>query len=142
VVTVVGQSATGELVTSQPRCFATFADAMSWAGVDTEGLADPSPSGLAAAGRLQMGVTSIIGIHYDGYNWTGASMTVSGTNCGGGWLNVSPAWNDRISSTANGCPRVRHFRDANLSGAWQDTLGSGGNLSVLDNSTTSIQYLT
>ncbi|MEY2423032.1 MAG: hypothetical protein QOI95_3099 [Acidimicrobiaceae bacterium] len=142
VVSAIGQRSDGELITSSPLCYSTFAEAMNAVGVDTTGISDVSPAGLAATGRLKGAATFIIGIHYDGYNWTGASFSVTGSNCSGGWLNVAPSWNDRISSTYNGCPRIRHFWNANLNGTWQDTTGSGGNLSVLDNQTTSIQYLT
>jgi hypothetical protein len=141
VVSVVGQRPSGEFLTSQPVCYDSFAAAMHAAGVDTSGLAVVSPSALAASNRLQSATSSIIGIHYDGANWTGASFSVNGSDCSGGWLNVAPAWNDRISSTSNGCPRIRHFWDANLVGTFQDTTGLGGNLSTLNNQTTSIQYL-
>jgi hypothetical protein len=142
VVSVVGQRPSGEFLTSQPVCYDSFVAAMHAAGVDTSGLSVVSPSSLAASDRLQSATSSIIGIHYDGFNWTGGSFSVSGSNCSGGWLNVAPVWNDRISSTSNGCPRIRHFWDANLVGTSQDTLGVGGNLSTLNNQTTSIQYLT
>jgi hypothetical protein len=141
VLTVVGQRANGELVTDEPVCYDTFAEAMDALGVDTSGLDTVSPSSVEAAGRLQSASSFIIGIHYDGSGGTGPSFTVSGTSCGGGWLNVPPAWNDRISSTTNGCPRIRHFWDANLTGTTQDTTIWGGNLTTLDNQTTSIQYL-
>ena len=83
----------------------------------------------------------IIGIHYDGLNWTGSTMTVVGSNCSGGWLNVSDAWNNRIRSTQNGCYRIRHFDGYNLTGSFEATFSPGANLTFMDRNTSSIQYL-
>ena len=98
--------------------------------------------GAGASERAAALATFAIGIHYDGGSFTGATMTVVGSNCSGGWLNVSAAWNNRISSTEHGCPRIRHYNGANLTGASQTTVAPGGNLTSLNNATTSIRYLT
>jgi hypothetical protein len=82
-----------------------------------------------------------IGVHYDGAGFTGSSVTVVGSSCIGGWLNLPAAWNDRISSTANGCPQIRHFLHVNLAGTSASTFSPGGNLGALSNEASSIQYL-
>lgn len=140
VLRVVGQRPSGELVTAPATCFASFADAMASIGVDTRGIPNPNPETLAAAGRLDSAVTFAIGVHYDGANWTGSSSTVTGSNCLGGWMNVSSTWLNRISSTWNGCNRILHFDGYNLTGSYESTMGDGGNLSALNNRTNSIQY--
>jgi hypothetical protein len=98
----------------------------------------------AAAGGAHTNSTFIIGIHYDGLGFTGSSFSVVGSDCAGGWLNTPAGWNDRIRSTVNGCPRIRHYDGANLTydvyGA-QDSYGGGGNLTTLDRHTSSLQYL-
>lgn len=136
VLHVLGQLPSGELLTSNPACYATFEEAMRSEGVDAWG------EGAARAIGGVTPATFTIGTHYDGANYGGASTSVVGSDCNGGWLNVSAAWNNRISSTRNGCPRIRHFSGANLTGSVQDTFSPGGNLTSLDNATTSIQYAT
>ena len=73
-------------------------------------------------------------------NPAGGSTSTVGGDCNGGWLNTSSAWNNRIGSTANGCPAIRHFDGANLTGSVVITSAPGGDLGVLNNKTTSIQY--
>ena len=80
-----------------------------------------------------------LGVHYDGSNFTGSSITVSGTSCSGGYTNLSTDWRNRISSTVNGCPVVRFFDGVNLSGISETRLTSG-NLIALNNRSDSIQY--
>jgi hypothetical protein len=65
-----------------------------------------------------------------------------GSGCTGGWLNVSALWNNRISSTRNGCPTIHHFDLPGLSGSVEATGGVGttDNLTTLSNRTSSIQY--
>src|ERR1019366_4402030 len=99
-------------------------------------------SQMAASGAFSPMTQFILGIHYDGQNWTGSSTSTVGSDCLGGWLNVSNAWNNRIRSTWNGCNRIRHFDGYNLTGTWEDTYSPGGNLTALDRATSSIQYTT
>lgn len=86
----------------------------------------------------------IIGIHYDSYNGTGSALTVNGSACTGGGLNVPLAWNDRISSTYNGCGTIQHFENTNYGGASYTTFGSGSVTSFsgayMDNRTSAIKY--
>jgi hypothetical protein len=138
VVRVVGTAASGELLTSRPSCYATFDAAMAAVGMDSAA----GSGGDRRPSRAAMTASSTIGIHYDGFNWTGSSTTVVGDNCAGGWLNVSATWNNRISSTLHGCPRIKHFDGSNLTGTAETTFDPGGNLTTLNNRTTSIQYLT
>jgi hypothetical protein len=122
VVQVVGQDpTTGELQLSEPACGPTRGAAVQASGA--------APADFA------------IGVHFDGPGYTGSSLTVVGADCTGGWLNVPAAWNNRISSTLNGCPRIRHFDGSNLVPPEQTTLAPGGNLLSLNNKTSSIQYL-
>jgi hypothetical protein len=124
VVQVVGQdAATGEVRLSDLTCDRTRDVALRRAGAATAAADHP------------------IGVHFDGAGYTGSSLTVVGADCTGGWLNLPAAWNNRISSTLNGCPRIRHFDGANLTPPEQTTLSPGGNLLSLNNKASSIQYL-
>jgi hypothetical protein len=126
---VVEKRSSGELVLGPTTCRATKREALVAVGAGTE------------PNRMTTQASSTIGTHYDGANYSGSSFTVVGSSCSGGWLNLASAWDNRISSTANGCNRVIHYDGDNLSGASQTTSGLGGNLSALNNLANSIQYL-
>ena len=141
-----------ELVVVDVECFRTFAEVLTRVGASSEirervsepaqltaeDMEDLSPGGGDEKASAQS--ASIIGIHYDGASFSGSSFSVSGSNCSGGYLNVSSTWNNRVSSTANGCPTIRHYDGYNLIGTNQSTTGFGGNLTYMDNRTSSIQY--
>jgi hypothetical protein len=138
VVRVIDQKASGELTVSLPRCYRTFEQAMqaenvvAWgAGASTRAV----ESNVTAA-------TFTLAVHYDysNLNPAGGSTSTIGSDCNGGWLNVSSAWNNRISSTLNGCPFVVHRDGYNLTGDSYTTTGGGGNLGTMNNRTSSIQY--
>jgi hypothetical protein len=83
-----------------------------------------------------------LGIHFDGFNGTGSSISVAGSSCTGGWWNTGTTWANRISSSYNGCARLRHYDLANKGGSYQDTYGAGttDNLSTMDNRSESVSY--
>jgi hypothetical protein len=126
VVRVTSHDADGRMRTTDPTCAATRTDALRKAGVS-----------LAATAEAD----HPIGVHYDGFGYTGSSLTVVGADCTGGWLNMPAGWSNRISSTMHGCPRIRHFDGYNLVSPEQTTLAPGANLLAMNNRTSSIQYL-
>lgn len=89
VAQVVDVSEKGELIT-EIECFGTFAEAIDVASdgelvLDSKTLASAALTDSALAGQLR---SFTIGIHYDGYNGTGSSITVSGSSCTGGYWNT------------------------------------------------------
>ena len=87
--------------------------------------------------------TFTLGRHYDGYNGTGSSISVVGSSCTGGYWNTTSSWDNRISSSYNGCARLRHYAYPNKVVPFDDTQGSGttDNLnSTLNNNAESISY--
>jgi hypothetical protein len=146
VVHVVDQEPSGELVLSEPECFQSFEQAMGAEGIDAAdpdaALAASATAVAALAGEDPVPESSfVIGYHYDGFNFGGASISVVGTDCAGGYTNLSATWSNRISSTRSGCPRIRHYNGANKTGSSETTFSPGGNLSSLNNAASSIQYL-
>ena len=142
---VVGETPAGQFLTESLGCYGSFAKAVAVASGGTVDLA-PETSGTAAltdpevAGVLS---TFTLGIHYDGYNGTGSSITITGSNCSGGYWNTSSWWDNRISSSYNGCQRLIHYDFPNLGGGAQHTVGAGAihNLTLFSNRTESVQYL-
>jgi hypothetical protein len=135
VVHVVGQRHTGELVTSAPRCYPTLHAAMEGEHVRAWGAGAQEQAAALGASTFELGR------HCDGANLGAPCTSTVGSSCTGGWLNASPTWNDRISSTLGGCPTIRHYDGANLTGGVEPTSFGIWNLTVLDNRTSSIQYL-
>lgn len=144
VVEVIDRAPSGELVMSAPRCFGSFAEALEVASggmvrVDRE----VGGSALFSEGDMAVTVSSFtLGVHFDGFNGSGSSITVAGTTCGGGWWNTGTAWRNRISSSYNGCQHLRHFDAPNKGGEFEDTYGAGttDNLAGLNNRAESVAY--
>lgn len=140
VVEVTGIEPSGRYLTSEPVCYPTLVEALAEAGVPVDpagtrsGFGDIEHSGaIALADRT-------IGIHWDGANRTGASITISGGECSGGFVDLSAAWTDRISSTWNACPATRFFDGFGKTGDSEQTGTLAVNLGALNNRANSISY--
>lgn len=139
VVAVTDQKPDGELVLSSPTCFDRLADAIEYASHPTA--IDRADS--LASSQLLLGGTFTLGTHFDGYNGTGSSISVVGSSCTGGWWNTSSAWDNRISSSYNGCYRLRHYDYPNKAGDRYDTTGVGQTDNIyggMNNRTESVAY--
>jgi hypothetical protein len=131
---VVGQAEDGRYLTGEPTCYDRLADVAERLGASVR----PGASNLAV-GRRIAGLASTIATHFDGAGFTGSSISVTGSVCNGGWLNLSSAWRNRISSSINHCSLVRFYNFINLGGGSEWMLMSG-NLSPLNNASDSVQY--
>lgn len=139
VLFVVDQKDDGQLIMSEPDCFDDEASADAWAAADPENKLGVAPSGGAG---VILESTFTLGRHYDGFNGTGSSVTVVGSSCTGGWWNTSTWWDNRISSTENGCSWVRHWDYPNKGGSSESTYGTGtiDNLTYMNNKAESVSY--
>ena len=131
------------LIPSRETCFKTEGDASEFS---------KAGSALGAQERLP---ERHIAVHYDGLNFTGATLRVLGTNCLGGYIALEgTVWNNRISSTVNGCPLIAHYDFARIGytrnpyreilvvgSAREDTTGIGGNLDELSNRVSGVRYV-
>lgn len=144
VLVVIGQQDSGELIMAGEECFGTFAEAVTTASGGAV-VAPPSAtpeSFLSGSGGVLMS-TFTLGIHYDGYGESGTSYTVVGSSCSGGWWNTPSSFDNKTSSSYNGCYKLRHYDYANRGGSSYSTYGSGStqNLYSFNNRTESVQYL-
>jgi hypothetical protein len=146
---VIGKLASGELQLSTPACYPLFSDVLRNAGqpVSDKSISPSQASqqgllGLRApgGGAVALGLNGMIGVHFDGSGYSGASISVQGSDCYGGYINLSGWWANRVSSTINGCPAVVHYYWPNLGGSSEATYGGGGNLTWLNNLSESIAY--
>lgn len=145
VVEVIAETVEGEFITSDPRCFPTFGEAMQFASGGVTQLRDSASGTIVFDDEaVAKAVSSFtLGIHFDGSNGTGSSISVVGSNCSGGWWNTSTSWDNRISSSFNGCYRLRHYDLPNKAGSYAETIGAGSthNLpSWMNNRTESVAY--
>lgn len=155
----------GEFVVSAPTCFPTFQEAMAFvsggaltlnsgkelfaAGPDMSKSFRTAGKRGTVDGRRTANTTSgtssfVIGIHFTGRYGSGSSVTLTGTNCSGGYWNASAAWRNVISSSYNGCARLAHYSELYISGSRYDTRTSGQTDNIagyMDNRTKSIRYL-
>lgn len=140
LLTVTGKDAKGTFITAPMKCYSTFAGALRAAG---PAVVPDSITGQQAKEAGVLTADSIIGVHYEYANGNGSTLTVNGTNCSGGGLNVPLSWNDRISSTLNGCPTIIHYEHTNYTGSSFSCFGVGSVNNVtgfMDNKTSSILY--
>lgn len=144
LVEVVEQRRSGEMVLSTPECYPSFEEALSAA---SGGLiaAATAPTGQELFEDPEVGMSLLsftLGIHFDGSNGTGSSISVVGSSCTGGYWNTGATWANRISSSWNGCHRLRHHDGPNKTGTSADTVGSGThNLPPsMNNRTESVSY--
>jgi hypothetical protein len=136
VARVIGRSESGELQLSTPVCYSTYSAVLANAG----GSVGTKRAGSGGGVTTMSGGTFIIGSHFDGAGFSGASFSVEGVDCYGGYLNLTGWWANRVSSTINGCPTITHFVWPNLVGGSENTTGFGGNPTSLDNLSESIRY--
>lgn len=149
----------GEFIMSEPVCFATFDEAMNFIGAGDIGIesgrqlfaekpALNSGFSRTAAADPDMSKTNgssfIIGIHFKGSGGTGSSVSITGSSCSGGYWNASSSWRNVITSSYNGCGRLAHYSQLNISGSRYDTVTVGQTDTIygsMDNNTESVRYL-
>lgn len=147
VIRVEDQKSDGEFVMGPASCYEALSEAMVAA---SQGAADPDALAALSGPELLSDpeewaplLSFNLGIHFDGANGTGSSISIVGSSCTGGHWNTGPGWANRISSSWNGCYRLRHFDQPNKAGASYSTTGVGqtDNLSsVMNNKTESVSY--
>lgn len=113
-------------------CYPTLEEALSESGPPIDALKGPESRSAALA-------SSTLAMHFDGRNNTGSSISISGTECSGGHVNLTSDWVNRIRSTANFCPTVKFFDGFDKSGDAEATSGIA-NLGPLDRRANSISY--
>ncbi len=144
VVDVVDTLEDGELVTGPARCYPTLAEALQDASGRTMRLSRnvPSSGGLGDGLVFSTLASFTLGTHFDGASGTGSSISIVGSSCTGGHWNTGPTWENRISSSWNGCARLRHWEGPSKTGLYEDTFGVGttDNLVTLNNMAKSVSY--
>lgn len=146
VVHVVGQAADGEFMLGPVTCFTSLSEALAEATGNRSAFSSNISGQVLlrdnAVGSNQ--ILSTLGIHFDGLNGSGSSISVTGGACSGGYWNTGATWANRISSSWNGCYRLRHYDNPDTSGTFGDTTGAGATHNVpagINNKAESVAYL-
>lgn len=140
VLHVTGVERSGRYLTGEPVCYPTLVEALTEAGVPLDASRPGSAFGDIERSGAIASADRTIGIHWDGLNRTGSSITISGGECSGGFVDLSSAWVNRISSTWNVCPATRFFDGFGKTGDSQQTGLLTVNLGALNNRANSISY--
>ncbi len=147
---VVDVRADGELIVGAPDCYGSFSQAMFVGSGGTWRLPYDAPVGVlesTTAGthysgfETMMGGSSPLATHYSLRYGRGSSITIYGSGCYGYW-NTWTSWDNRISSTYNGCWRTTHYDWPNLSGSSASFTGYWlhNMTAAIDNRTESVKY--
>ena len=149
VAVVVDVASDGRLVLDEPECYSTVADAseatevaLADVAASNQSVARYAMASDSAGQQVAQASSKTLGIHYDGSSGTGSSITIVGSACTGGYWNASATWKNRISSSYNGCGRLKHYDKPSMVGIMYTTLGVGStdNLSWFANMTESVSY--
>lgn len=141
VLHIVGQAPDGRFLTDELVCYPTLAEALGAAGADVPQRLATSQITAERADEIVQAASVTLGVHYDGANRTGSSITVSGGDCNGGYVNLAQSWVNRISSTSNvNCGTVNFWDGFDKTGSSESTGSSTVNLGALNNAANSIGY--
>lgn len=146
VLRITGTNTDGSYDTAPPECYPTLAEALAnsdppatprrlgaGSAIAPVGAAEADPGVRAASG-------STLAVHFDGAGLSGSSIVITGGTCGGGHVNLSASWTNRISSTLNSCETVVFWDGFDKSGSYEVTDLLTVNLGALNNRANSVGY--
>lgn len=135
VASITGLTPEGRYLLDQPVCYPTLDEALAASGPPAGA---PESTLERRSGMSAASVT--LATHFAALSLTGASISISGTTCGGGYVNLSSSWVNRISSTLNNCPSVVFFAGVDKGGAAEVTTAGSHNLGSLNDLSQSVSY--
>jgi hypothetical protein len=145
VLRIVGTDVDGAYETAPPDCYPTLAEALA----NSDPPATPLRLGAGSATAPDVGAAdpavraasgSTLAVHFDGAHLSGSSIVITGGTCGGGHVNLSSSWTNRISSTLNSCETVVFWDGFDKSGSYEATDLLTVNLGALNNRANSVGY--
>jgi len=139
VVEVVGE-ADGVLTTGPERCYATFDEAQEHGGSGQQGLSTGATRGRADTAFAS--ASSTIGVHFTGTNYTGSSITITGSVCSGGVWYLTGSWNNNIASSYHYCgaSATRFYDSASCSGTSYAIFAAASTLGSMNDRASCVRY--
>ena len=91
---------------------------------------------------VQRSSSNVIGRHYMGTSYTGSSITIVGTTCGGGVWYATGSWNNNIESTKEYCGSAgtRFYDSSSCSGSYRFVDADQATLGWMNNRTSCVRY--
>lgn len=137
VLVITGLDKTNHYTTEPMVCYESAVAARTFATARTV-----SNSVLSAAsGGFTTLSDTYIAVHYEHSAGGGGSLSIIGSVCNGGGLNLPAIWNDKISSTWSSCTLTTHYEDINYSGTTAGTTAGLRNIfGYMNDKTSSVIY--
>ncbi len=106
---------------------------------DTSAISKRS-AGVFAASRVRS--SSVVGVHFKGQNYTGSSITITGSGCSGSVWRPSGSWNNNIESSHLYCGSAptRFYDSSSCSGSHRPIRGSATTLGWMNNRASCVRY--
>ena len=125
----------GVLVTQPEVCFTSQAEAAAHAASIT---AEPAGRGHVAR---SLG-TNTIGTHFTASSYSGASVRIVGTTCGGGVWYPTGTWNNNIESSLHHCGRspTSFYDHSNCVGSPHRIYTAASSLGQMNNRASCVRY--
>lgn len=145
ILRIVGTDADGSYETAPPDCYPTLAEALEHSDPPATpqrlaGASAGTPEDAMARARMSVASGNTLAVHFDGTNLSGSSIIITGGTCGGGHVNLSSSWTNRISSTLNSCGTVVFWDGFDKTGSYEATDLLTVNLGALNNRSNSVGY--
>lgn len=132
-VVFVEDDSKGVLRVGPEECFNTLAESEAYASTVQSGRSD---------GAQQMSSQNTIGLHFTGTYYSGSSVRIVGTTCGGGVWFATGSWNNNIESSYHYCgaSQTRFWDYSSCSGPSKPITSSTHSLGSMNNRTSCVQY--
>ncbi len=101
-----------------------------------------SVSKSSARGVAGARSSSVLGVHFKGQNYTGSSITITGSGCSGLVWKPSGSWNNNIESSYHYCggSPTKFYDSSSCSGSHQPIHGSAPSLGWMNNRASCVRY--
>ena len=116
-------------------------------GATSLGCDHTRPGGLQSTQRSAIGgqstfASNVLGIHFTGQNFTGSSITITGSGCTGLVWKPSGSWNNNIESSYHYCggSATRFYDASSCSGSSKSIFAAASSLTWMNNRTSCVRY--
>jgi len=118
-------------VVSKLKCFATCGEVVEELGYTGPDAAKVSANEFFSEPQFAALASTVLARHLD-YFGTGSSITITGSACDGGGLNLSSDWVNRVDATQHvACGTIKHYDGNNYTGTMEQTQGTVNQLKFL-----------
>ncbi|MCQ3808608.1 MAG: hypothetical protein KTV16_15265 [Acidimicrobiia bacterium] len=86
--------------------------------------------------------SSVLGVHFKGQNYTGSSITITGSGCSGLVWRPSGSWNNNIESSHHYCggSPTKFYDSSSCAGSNKPISGSAPTLGWMNNRASCVRY--